>query len=158
LPLHRLRSQRTGKEDGDAGGHSVTSKSATRLHVSPRETIRLPAGLHNTLVNARTTIKAQIAVNTVSNFQNSELKSMPLSCSGRSNGGGQGGIFRPSSFGSMIHLRCLGSHAELGAISIQAAAVLPLDPLGCDQTVAAATWQLACRREKPPLSDRSGGR
>ena len=60
---------------------------------------------------------------------------MPLSCSGRSNRGGQGGIFRPSSSGSMIHLRCLGSHAELGAISMQAAAVL-----------------------QPPLSDRSGGR
>ena len=36
---------------------------------------------------------------------------MPSSCSGRSNGGGQGGIFKPSSFGSMIHLQCSGSRA-----------------------------------------------
>ena len=92
----------------------------TRPQANPRSgsmslpvNIRPRAGLHDSLVNARTAIKAQIAVNTVSNIQNSELKSMPLSCSGRSNGGGQGGIFRPSSFGSMTHLRCSGSHAGL---------------------------------------------
>jgi hypothetical protein len=35
------------------------------------------SGLHDSLANASTTIKAQTMANTVSNIQNSELKNMP---------------------------------------------------------------------------------
>ena len=97
------------------------------------------SGLHDSLANTRTTIKAQTVANTVSNIQNSELKSMPLSCSGRSNGGSQGGISGRSSFGSMIHLRCSARAPGLGAISMEAA-ILPRNLPSCDQKPAVAMW------------------